>query len=280
MTPDALRALRAGVAFLTRLPTGGSDESDWEAFSRTPAAFPVIGLVVGALASIPFLASAHLPGPTVAVGYLLAVYLVTGVHHVDGVADLGDAAVVHGDRDRRREVLKDTTTGVGAVLAVALVVAGLLLGGLALAGLPIGVAITIVVAAEVGAKLGMASMAALGTASHEGFGSHFTRNARPRSLVTPTALSIALVAVLASAVAATTMADAASPFATGPVQVGALGPLQGVAFATLAGALAGTAILWLWARRKLGGVGGDVFGAANEVSRVVGLHVGVIAWTL
>ena len=32
--------------------------------------------------------------------------------------------------------------------------------------------------------------------------------------------------------------------------------------------------------RRLGGVTGDVFGAANEIGRLAGLHAGVIVWTL
>ena len=29
----------------------------------------------------------------------------------------------------------------------------------------------------------------------------------------------------------------------------------------------------------LGGVNGDVFGAVNELARIVALHAGVVAWT-
>jgi len=49
------RALR----FLTRLPIGYRD-GDWDAFRATPAAFPIAGLVAGALAAIPlYLLQAH-----------------------------------------------------------------------------------------------------------------------------------------------------------------------------------------------------------------------------
>ena len=34
-----------------------------------------------------------------------------------------------------------------------------------------------------------------------------------------------------------------------------------------------------WADGALGGVNGDVFGAVNELARVVALHAGVVAWT-
>ncbi|MCU4972900.1 adenosylcobinamide-GDP ribazoletransferase [Halobacteria archaeon AArc-m2/3/4] len=246
------RALRSGTAFLTRLPVG-TQAGDWEAFVSRPAVFPLVGYLVGGLAALPLLAAGTLPASTVALGYLLAIGFLTGIHHLDGVADLGDAAVVHGDPDRRREVLKDTTTGVGALFAVTVVVAGLALAGLGLAALPVGVAVAVAVAAEVGAKLGMALLACLGTASHEGFGSQVTGALGSSSVVSPVAIAL---------------------------PVGLFSWPYPVAAVALGGALAGACLPWWWARRNLGGVSGDVFGAANEIGRVVGLHVGVIAWTL
>lgn len=247
-----LAAVRSAVAFTTRLPVG-ADGSGWEAFRSTPATFPVVGVVVGVLASIPFLGAGTLPAPTVALGYLLALVVITGIHHLDGVADLGDAAVVHGDADRRRDVLADTTTGVGAIVAVAVVVAGLVLAGLELARTPVAVAVGIVIAAEVGAKLGMCVLACFGTASHEGLGSQLTSAVGPTAIGLPTALATPALAT------------------TWPHPAGAV---------ALVGALAGAGLPWVWARRHLGGVSGDVFGAANEIGRVTGLHLGVIAWTL
>ena len=245
-------ATRGALSFLTRLPIRLED-GDWEAFRETPVAFPLAGAIVGTLAAIPLVAAGTLPASTVAFGYVLAVYLVTGIHHLDGVADMGDAVVVHGDAERRREVLKDTTTGVGALLAVSVVVAGLGLAGLGLATRPVLTAVGVAVAAEVGAKTGMAALACFGSAGHEGMGSTFAGAASPGSF--------ALVAAVAVPAAAITWPH----------------PAAGIA---LLGALAGAAIPWLWARRRLGGVTGDVFGAANELGRLVGLHAGVIAWTL
>ncbi|NUC70982.1 adenosylcobinamide-GDP ribazoletransferase [Haloterrigena sp. SYSU A558-1] len=247
-----LAAVRGALGFLTRLPVGHRD-GDWAAFRSSPAAFPVVGYVAGALAALPLLATEALPAATVALGYLLAVYAVLGIHHLDGVADLGDALVVHGDRERRREVLKDTTTGVGALLAVSLVVVALALGGLSLAGLPPRRAIGVAVAAEVGTKLGMAAMACFGTASDDGMGRQFTTASDPLSFVAP-----ALIALPAAAL-------------TWP------NPAAAVA---LGGALAGIGLPWNWATGHLGGVNGDIFGAANEIGRVAGVHLGVIAWTL
>ncbi|MDQ2051214.1 adenosylcobinamide-GDP ribazoletransferase [Natronolimnohabitans sp. A-GB9] len=251
MTSRWLAAVRGAVGFLTRLPVGYRD-GDWAAFRSRPATFPLVGLLAGAIASIPLLAAGTLPAPTVGFGYLLAVYAVMGIHHLDGVADLGDALVVHGDAERRREVLKDTTTGVGAVLAVAVTVAGLALAGLALAGLPAVTAVSVAIAAEVGTKLGMAAMACFGRASHEGMGRQFTEAATPGAFVVPAGIVLAVAALIwphPAAIAVT-------------------------------GAVAGIGLPWYWADRALGGLNGDVFGAANEIGRIAGVHAGVIAWTL
>ena len=245
-------ALRGALGVFTRLPVG-RDGRAWAAFRETPAAFPLAGWVGGALVAVPFLAptgtASQIPPATAAFGYLFAVYAVTGINHADGVADLGDAAVVHGDAADRRAVLKDTTVGVGAVLALAFVVAGLALAALALARLPALAAVGVVVGAEVGAKFGMAALACFGDAAHEGLGSAFTDNA-PSALVAPIAVVTPVALLGESAVVA------------------------------LLGAVAVALAVWRWAAANLDGVNGDVFGAANELGRLAGLHLGVVAWTL
>jgi adenosylcobinamide-GDP ribazoletransferase len=251
-----LTAVRGALGFLSLLPVG-RDDGAWRAFRSTPLAFPLAGYVVGVLVAVPpaFALLLSLPAPTVALAYLLAVYVVVGINHVDGVADLGDAVVVHGTPDERREVMRDTTVGVGAALAVALAVAGLALGALGLAGTgadALRVA-GVVVAVEVGAKLGMAAVVCLGTASHEGLGSEFTTRAESAQLAGP------VVVAVPAAVLAWPSPAAAGALAGGPLAAGAL--------------------LW-WAGRRLGGVGGDVIGATNEFGRVLGLHLGMVVWAV
>ena len=245
-----LTALRGALGFLTRIPVG-RDEAAWEAFRRTPAAFPLAGYVVGALLAAPF--ALGLPRATAAFAFLAWVYLVTGVNHADGLADLGDAAVVHGDPAERRAAMRDTTVGVGAVLSLGVALVGLALGGLALAGAPVVAAVGLVVTAEVAAKLAVAALVCTGTPSHEGFGAAFADRSSAGDLALAVALSVPVV-VLAGSIAA--------------------------GLAALAGALLVAAAVGRWADRRLGGVGGDAFGATNELARVVALHAGVVAWTL
>jgi len=251
-----LTALRGAVGFLTRLPVGG-DERSWEAFRRTPVSIPLAGYVVGGVAALPLLLP--LPVPTAAALYLVTLVLLTGVAHADGLADLGDAAAVHGGADaaRRREVLKDSATGVGGALAVTLAVVTLGLGALGLAGTRPRAAFGLALAAEVGAKTGVAVLVCTGEAPHEGLGSALTGPATPTALL-PVAAVVAPLLALATV-----------PTAGGVGVPAATAAPVGVAW--LVGA---------WARGTLGGVSGDVLGAANELGRVAGVHAGVVAWTL
>lgn len=243
-----LTAVRGALGFLSRLPVG-HDEGAWDAFRRTSAAFPAAGYVIGALLVVPLLFP--LPASVDAALFLVTVYGVTGINHVDGLADLGDAAVVHG-AEKRRAVMKDTEVGVGALLAVTLVIAGLALAAVGLVTLPLETVVAIVIAAEVGAKLGMAGLAAFGTPAHEGLGSQLIDQTR-RGFAVSVVVSI-------------------------PAMLLSWPSLVGVG--TIGAGLLTAAVVGFWARSWLGGVSGDVFGAANECSRLVALNAGVIVWTL
>jgi adenosylcobinamide-GDP ribazoletransferase len=247
-----LTAVRGALAFLTRLPVGGGERA-WDAFRTTPAAFVVVGYLVGGLAALPLLVP--VPVSTAVALYLVTLYLLTGVTHVDGLADCGDAAAVHGSAEDRHSALKDSRTGVGGLLAVGLSLLALAFGALGVAGAGPRVAARLVVAAEVSAKGGMATLAALGTSGKEGLG----------SAVVSEVDGAALLPVVAAAVPAALLA----PTGSAPALVATL--LVGPAVALLVGR---------WATNHLGGVTGDALGATNELGRVAALHVGVIVWTL
>ena len=247
-----LTAVRGALAFLTRLPVGG-DEAAWDAFCATPAAFVVAGYVVGALAALPLLAP--VPVATAVAGYVVALYLLTGVTHADGLADCGDAAAAHGPATERREALKDSATGVGGALALGATLVALALGGLGVAGAGPRVAVRLALAAEVSAKVGMATLAALGDPGHEGLG----------SAVVGDLSAAALLPVVAVAAPAALAAPAGSTPALG---------------ATLLAGPVAALLVGRWATATLGGVTGDALGAANELGRVVALHAGVVVWTL
>lgn len=256
-----LTALRGAIGFLSRLPVGHDDRA-WEAFAGRPVAFPIAGFLLGIVLALPLL----LPGPsaTVAFFFVVWIYAVTGINHLDGVADIGDSAVVHGGPEQRRAVLKDTTIGVGGVLAVAIVLLGLWTAAFGLAQLPewwidlggpvLPEAIALVIVAEVGAKAAMALLVCFGTAPHEGLGSTFTERAGRRS-------ALPILAVV-GAVAFVSW------------------PRIELSIAALVAAIGVSIAIGYWAKRNLGGVNGDVLGATNELARIAALHAGVVVWLL
>ena len=260
-------ALSGALGALSRLPVGRSERA-WNAFRRAPLTFPLAGYVIGALVAFPFLLTGRpatallgfgLPLPTAAVSYLLFVYLVTGIAHVDGLADLADGAAIHGTEEERLTVMADSAIGAAGTLAVSLAVVTLALGAFLLVtvGPGAGPALFFAVAlcAEVSAKTGMATLVCFGTPAHEGLGAQLVAGSDWRSFV-PVASAAVPVLFLA-------------PIGGGPALV-----------ATLAAGPAVASVLLVWSRRRLGGVTGDVLGAANELGRVLGLHAGVVAWTL
>ena len=246
-----LTAVRGALAFLTRLPVGGGDAA-WDAFRSTPAAFPLAGYVIGGVASLPLLVP--LPVPTLAVAYLATLYLLTGFTHADGLADLGDVAAAHGVDDPAA-VMHDERVGAGGLLLVGLTLVALAFGALAAAGTGRFTAVAIVVAAEVGAKAGLAVMVTNSFAAHEGLGSAFVEASGGRSLW-PVALAAVPALVLA-------------PWRGGPAVLAAL----------VAGVLVARFVA-RWSTRRIGGISGDVLGAGNELARAVAVHAGVVAWTL
>ncbi|WP_280535203.1 adenosylcobinamide-GDP ribazoletransferase [Halopenitus sp. POP-27] len=271
-------AVRGAVTFLTRLPIPGGRRSDWDDFRTSPWTIPVVGWVIGiALAAFVLSAGlASIPWPTIVAGYLCLLYALSGVTHADGLADLGDAVAAH-DPDRRRAVLADADLGVGGVLllGVTLLVTTLGAAAIALPTMNPLVAAGIVLAAEVGAKLGMALAACFGTAAHEGLGSGLADPATPADALPTLAVALPVVAVvLPVAVVPSTVTIAFSA----PFDVPA-----GTLLAVIAALCAGSAVALVVVHRTrswLGGVSGDVFGAINEVGRALALHAGVIAWAI
>ncbi|MFB6094092.1 MAG: adenosylcobinamide-GDP ribazoletransferase [Halanaeroarchaeum sp.] len=243
-----LRALVGAVGFLTTIPLPHTAAA-WEAFRRRPWILPAVGYPIGALVSLPVLVSP--PGRVRGLGLVFAVLAVTGIVHLDGLTDVADALAVHGTTGDRVAAMEDAAVGVGGLLAGTVALLGLFVLGAALpewSG-----AIRIAIGAEVAAKLAVLVVLARGSARHEGLGSALAESVGRRSMVPGVVLAAPVVA--------------SSPSLPGGLAVLAGGVAVGLGLEALS-------------RDRFGGINGDVLGAANELARLVGLGVGVIAWTL
>jgi adenosylcobinamide-GDP ribazoletransferase len=193
------------------------------------------------------LSGAVLPPGVAATLALCAVLLAQGLHHTDGVLDVGDALMVRGGPERRLEVLKDTRVGIGGFGALFFVYGPTLAALVALADASLFRAAVALLASEVAARSAMLLILVFGSpATAASSAVPFVAALRDRRRRTPAiALSLAVPALVAS-------------------------PLGGLAMpVALLTALLVSLLALQVANRAFGGIGGDLVGAAGELSRAV-----------
>jgi adenosylcobinamide-GDP ribazoletransferase len=237
--------------FFTRVPIGTQASLD-----QVVAAFPlvpVVGWVTGAagLAVAAGLAGI-VPALPLAVVVLAVVVGLTGLNQMDGLLDLGDGLMVHGDAERRLRAMHDYTAGVGAVGAVLVTYLLTFACLAALAGRGRWFFAAGVLAAEVLCRLPYLVLGWFARPSHEGLGRTFLLGFGPAQAAVGV---VVCLPVLATAY-----------WFGFPVVLGAAAAAVLVAL-----------VLLRVANRLLGGVGGDVLGASQEISRAIVLLVLTVA---
>jgi adenosylcobinamide-GDP ribazoletransferase len=152
--------VRALLSFFTVLPLGTYSLDD---VARRSYLLPLVGLVSGAPATL-LLISGSLPNVLAAVFALALCLLAAGLHHSDGVLDVGDALMVRGNPQRRREVLVDARVGIGGLFALFLLYAPALAALAILATHPL-LAASALLASEVAARSVMLLLMAFGSSA-------------------------------------------------------------------------------------------------------------------
>lgn len=247
------------ISFLTQIPVKKNVRiEDVKAKSYL---FPFVGLLIGLIVAVAAFVAFGLLGAATDIAALLtllALYLVTGLLHLDGLADFFDGVMAPGSREEKRRAMKDDKIGIAGLFAAIFV---LLLSFFAVK--TVGVDLTadafnfnlvsfygfasVFVIAEVSAKLSMNTCLMLGKGfdSDEGLGTLFIRSSSPMKYL----------AALISAVLIALLFTASFRFCivfTGIV----------VAF-----------VVSYVAKQKFGVVSGDVVGASNELARCATLLI-------
>jgi len=111
--------VRTALAFLTRLPVRFPEDPS---LNRAAIFFPIVGLLVGAVAAATRAAADQvLPPLPATLLAIAAAAILTGALHEDGLADVADAVGAHVTKERRLEILKDPRVGTFGALALILV---------------------------------------------------------------------------------------------------------------------------------------------------------------
>ncbi len=235
--------MKALLSFFTVLPVRGAT---LEEAAREIHLLPLIGLITGLPGAV-LLLTAHVVPPGVAATLALgSVLLAAGLHHADGVLDVGDAIMAHGGPDRRREVLRDTRVGIGGLGALFLVYAPTVGALAALCATSPWRAALALFAGEVAARSAMLLVLVFGgPADLRSSSGPFVR-----VLSGPRRIPAVVVALLAPLPFLLTTSSFLAPLVVLAV------PLLGL------GALRISAVTF-------GGIGGDIVGATGEVCRAV-----------
>ena len=237
--------MRALLAFFTVLPV--SPGSSLEDAARRAYLLPLVGLLAGLPGAALLLLAFAVPSGVAATLALGAVLLVAGLHHTDGVMDVGDALMVRGSPVRRREVLKDARVGVGAVGALFVVYGPPLAVLSAVAEVSPARAAVALLVSEVVARSAMLLLLVFGRTAEEGSSSsYFVRSLKEgRRRAAALILAFALPSLLA--------------ISLGPAAL----------LVTLAALVTTVLLALVLARRTFGGISGDVSGATGELTRAV-----------
>ena len=241
-----IRGLRDVLSFLSIIPAGG------RSISKIAAAmylFPVAGLIVGTVAgAVSYAASWYMEPLAIGVVAATSLAVITGMHHIDGLADFADGLMAGGSTKRRREAMRDKMTGAAGVTAILLCMASTVVfvsqAGAAL--------LYVMVWCEMLSKYSMVLVAYTGGGTGDGSGHTFCELADGKNIC------LASIIMVAAGVGGWLLGM--------PVH-------QMIVSAIAVGVVAG--IMVLLSKRRFGGITGDVLGATNEICRAAALGAAV-----
>ena len=111
------------LSFLTILPVGHLSVSEGNELARSMSFFPLAGLIIGLiLAFVYYLLSFLLPRPLVLWLTIGLMALLTGGLHLDGFADTMDGLGSGGPREKILEVMRDSRIGAFGVISLILLI--------------------------------------------------------------------------------------------------------------------------------------------------------------
>ena len=113
------------VRFFTRLPVPAWVGHSSEALNRSARYFPAVGLLIGGIGGLVYVAATYLwPQPVAVLLSMAATVYATGAFHEDGLADMVDGLGGGWEKPRILEIMKDSRVGSYGVVAMVLALLG------------------------------------------------------------------------------------------------------------------------------------------------------------
>lgn len=254
-----MKALILMIQFMTRYPIPVSIEFTAAHFVQGMKWMPLVGLLAALPAAGGFLlADRFLGGEIAAIVAVLALILITGGLHLDGIADTADGLFSYRSRERMLEIMRDSTLGTNGVVAVVLTV---LLKYLLLHNIPASGALPAVLLTPVLGRMGLTWHSAVARYARDqrGIGDYVNQTG-PTEAVVATLLSLGIVSAIL-------LLWGLEPGRT--LLVTLLLHLPPILLAVLFAA---------YLKKRLGGITGDTLGATIELAEIVTFLVFLVVW--
>ncbi len=236
-----IKSLLGLLTFSTILPINVFTSIEY--MTKLTWCWPFLHLFVGILAAICGYVSLeilHLNSFFTAAIVYAFLMILTGYNHLDGVMDMADGVMVHGEPEKKIRVMKDSSVGAGG-MATLFIVASLTIAGIY--NILDYHFIMGIVICEMTAKTSLLTTALLSNPLTPGIGSYFINETCPSNYIASTAI-IAIIAYI-------------------------LGGFAGVC--GVIGAMVSGIIIATIAKRNFVLANGDVLGMSNEVGRLLSL---------
>lgn len=117
------RSILIALQFLTRVPTPNLGTVHQRETGGALVVYPIVGLLIGCCVAFPLWAFPQWPATVQALVILTIWLFLTGLLHIDGLADSADAWLGgYGDRGRSLAIMQDPASGPAGVIAIVIVV--------------------------------------------------------------------------------------------------------------------------------------------------------------
>ena len=236
------------LQFLTVFPTPPHREIDAEGFGQSLTYFPLVGLFLGViLLCLHYGLTLILPPPVVNALLIIALVILTGAHHLDGLIDTCDGVIAGKSKEERLAIMSDSQVGAFGIVAAFLL---LLLKYVSLSSAPILPALLLM--PTLSRWTMVSAIFTFPYAKSSGMGLAFKQGANWQRLTISTIIALAVTVIILK--------------------------LWGLVL---------IAALWLiifgiasYFRSRLGGLTGDNYGAINELAEVLVLLLTILIWRL
>lgn len=239
--------MRDAISLLTIIPAGGHSI---EKAGDTVYLFPVVGVIIGVIAGACAMLVGEVSGVWIGgVAAAASLAVITGMHHVDGLADFADGLMVKGDAASRIRVMRDKITGSAGICAILLCMICVVAAVAKTEGLHL---VLTVMTAEVAAKYAMVIISYAGRPAAKGSGAILCNATDGKRMMCATLAWFVPVVLV-------------SMFVIPPLDVAwhVIPPFVAASISAL--------IILCIARYRFGGITGDVIGATNEIGRAAAL---------